>query len=104
MICLNDITEGDRGFPRVCPAISTKKGTNAIASLQSALKGSGGDSKRGLSVLRTTWMSVFVLIGIAFNLEARADYWFKINDASQIQYLIGSPNTSHVKCVRWAAS
>jgi hypothetical protein len=36
-------------------------------------------------------MGVFLVLGAVFSLDARADYWFKVNDASQIQYLIGSP-------------
>jgi hypothetical protein len=30
-------------------------------------------------------------VGTAFSLQARADYWFKVTDASQIQFLIGNP-------------
>lgn len=37
------------------------------------------------------WMAAFLLIGAAFSLDARADYWFKVNDASQITYLVGNP-------------
>jgi hypothetical protein len=37
------------------------------------------------------WIAAFLAFGFAFSLDARADYWFKVNDASQIQYLIGSP-------------
>jgi hypothetical protein len=40
---------------------------------------------------RRAWIAVFLFIGIAFSVDARADYWFKVNDASQIQYLIGGP-------------
>jgi hypothetical protein len=36
-------------------------------------------------------MGALLVFGAAFSLDARADYWFKVNDASQIQYLIGSP-------------
>jgi hypothetical protein len=66
---------------------------NAIASRPSALnsifRGNRADIKKGWNMLRTIWMSVFMLIGMVFSLDARADYWFKVNDASQIQYLIG---------------
>ena len=37
------------------------------------------------------WMGGLLIFGAAFCLEARADYWFKVNDASQIQYMVGSP-------------
>jgi hypothetical protein len=37
------------------------------------------------------WMLAFLVLGAAFSLDARADYWFKVNDASQIQYMVGSP-------------
>jgi hypothetical protein len=37
------------------------------------------------------WMGAFLVLGAAFSLDARADYWFKVNDASQIQFMVGSP-------------
>lgn len=37
------------------------------------------------------WMGAFLVLGTVFSLDARADYWFKVNDASQIQFLIGNP-------------
>ncbi len=42
-------------------------------------------------MLRIMIAAVTLVVGAAFSLPARADYWFKVNDASQIQYLIGSP-------------
>lgn len=36
-------------------------------------------------------MIAFLVLGVAFSLDARSDNWFKVNDASQIQYLIGGP-------------
>jgi hypothetical protein len=49
-----------------------------------------------LSVLRSL-MHVFLVSGVAFSLEARADYWFKVNDASQIQYFVNStPNSTQI--------
>jgi hypothetical protein len=42
-------------------------------------------------MLRNIFMVGCLLLGVGFSLEARADYWFKINDASQIQFLIGNP-------------
>jgi hypothetical protein len=42
-------------------------------------------------MLRNIAMAAVLLIGMAFNLQARADYWFRVNDASQIQFLIGGP-------------
>jgi hypothetical protein len=39
-------------------------------------------------MLRILPMSVLLLAGVAFSLQARADYWFKISDASQLQSII----------------
>jgi len=36
-------------------------------------------------------MVAFLVLGAAVSVDARADYWFKVTDASQIQYLTGSP-------------
>jgi hypothetical protein len=42
-------------------------------------------------MLRNLWLASLLLVGTAFSVQAQADYWFKVNDASQIQYLIGGP-------------
>jgi hypothetical protein len=42
-------------------------------------------------MLRNVLMSGCLLIGMVFSLDARADYWFKVNDASQLTFLIGNP-------------
>jgi hypothetical protein len=39
-------------------------------------------------MLRNLWVAGVLLVGTAFSLQARADYWFRVSDASQIQYLI----------------
>jgi hypothetical protein len=39
-------------------------------------------------MFRNTIAAVILLIGIAFGSQAHADYWFKVNDASLIQYQI----------------
>jgi hypothetical protein len=46
--------------------------------------------KTRISRLRA-WMGALLVLSAAFSIDARADYWFKVNDASQIQYLVGSP-------------
>lgn len=38
-------------------------------------------------MLRNLLVASGLLIGTAFSLQARADYWFRVADASQIQYL-----------------
>jgi hypothetical protein len=37
------------------------------------------------------WMAASLVLGAAFSLDACADYWFKVKDASRIQYLVRSP-------------
>ena|ERR1700730_12904873 len=41
-------------------------------------------------MIRNLLVASMLLIGTAFSLQARADYWFRVSDASQIQYLIDS--------------
>jgi hypothetical protein len=40
------------------------------------------------NMFRSILAASVLLIGTAFSLQARADYWFKVGDASQMQYLI----------------
>jgi len=47
-------------------------------------------------MFRNSLMASVLLIGTAFSLDARADYWFKVSDASQIQYLISGSGGNQV--------
>lgn len=39
--------------------------------------------------MRRYFLSFCCLLGVAANLPAHADYWLRVSDASQLQYLIG---------------
>jgi hypothetical protein len=39
-------------------------------------------------MLRIVSMTIMLLAGVAFSFQARADYYFKISDASQLQYVM----------------
>jgi hypothetical protein len=46
-----------------------------------------------LSILST----VFAAVALSFSASARADYWFKVADASQIQYLIDTGHQVYLR-------
>jgi len=47
-------------------------------------------------MLRNIVAVAVLLIGTAFSLQARASYWFKVSDASQIQYIIANGTTEQI--------
>ena len=86
MICLNRTMDGELLSPQVsyvAPMGVQRLPARNISSAPST-------RRNRLNGLRA-WMAAFLLIGAAFSLDARADYWFKVNDASQIQYFISGP-------------
>jgi hypothetical protein len=76
MICLDRTKDSDLRLPQGLPSPNASK-----------------ESRRAKNLTRRlhAYIAVALVMGAAFSLDARADYWFKINDASQIQYLIGGP-------------
>jgi len=75
MIRLDRTTEGEFLSPQESPALNVSRESRR--------------QKKRMSRLRA-WMGAFLVLGAAFSLDARADYWFKVNDASQIQYFVNS--------------
>jgi hypothetical protein len=60
--------------------------------LNSALESSSELRRREKLTSRSrAWMGAFLALGTGFSLDAHADYWFRVSDTSQIQYLVGSP-------------
>jgi hypothetical protein len=75
MICLNCTMDGERLLPQNSPALEISRKVPRQKKL------------RGIHA----WMAASVVLGAAFSLDARADYWFRVSDASQIQYLVTNP-------------